>query len=171
MATKVLEALLGVTLMGNGQVEFSYGSLKVPYSCSLTDPQIMRKTVTIPAGESAALWDYDVDPRAFSLVAIVSDVAIDVALKGDSQTSSTDPTPSGTNVCWPINMPVDCTLPVVLNSDDVLVNATPADVASDTGGDPTIWGDAGTSRGRCYAIKARNPSSTDDATVQIVLIG
>lgn len=169
MATKVLEAVLGMSLLGNGQVEFAYGSLKIPFQCSLTDPLHIRRNFSVPASGKVTLWDYAVEPMGFSALVVVCSGSIDLAVRADKPTSSTDFTPLGTHKGW-TNIPVDCMLPLFLNSDDFLVNSTPADMASDTADEPTAWGDSGTERGLAYMVKARNPN-TSTVIGTIVLIG
>ncbi len=128
------------------------------------------REITIAAGATTTLWEY-ADLNDFETVVLLvrGSGYLNLAIKADKPTSSTDSTPLGTHESWR-QIDISCKVPFLLNTDAALVHDNPLLDNGDSGGMPTILSDAGTEDGKVYKIVAKNPSTTASVVVEVYVL-
>lgn len=144
------------------------GEVKIDF-----DPQVplSQKTVTgdrvapdefqIAAGSYAVAWDASVTGYDFALLlfALPADGFCELWYKVDTPTSSTDKTPSGSNVRWR-QYSQSCVRPAGFDTPLCRINPTLATDAGDSGGLPAAMGSGSTVDGRIYKVVLKNTGAS-----------
>jgi hypothetical protein len=101
---------------------------------------VLRKVVTIPASTSKEVWRYS-DTGGHALVTIFNadgSGAILIAERFSPRTSTTDKTPTGSNVVWQPSA-MSCVGVWQKDSDQGTIDSTPGSTVSESGGFPAVW--------------------------------
>lgn len=161
----------GVVSMGQRQTPFAV--------VTLAADRVSRRRHTLPAKVGSTntykkLYDYtqDGDFELFALVLPAAEGYINLAIKIDIPTSTTDLTASGTGQRW-INLDHSCFAPFILTSDQVRTStlANIADWYGPTAGsaNPTLMNSVNAVNGKIYEIGAWNPDTAADVVVETLL--
>jgi hypothetical protein len=136
---------------------------------SITPKVVQRPTFyTLAVGEKLPIWEYDADRPDINFLQMWlpdQNGNIDVGIRFVQASDMTS------NPRWR-TFKFRCEAPFILSEDEGLVHGTPASDYGETGGFPTIWGDAGTVAAKISKIAVYNPATAAAAVrVASVVIG
>ncbi len=146
----------------------SVGSLETSvkaFNLTADTVRTVGEEISVAVGESVTIWEYSATKPYFDMIRLQclgGAGYLEVAIKSDAPTSSTDPIPLTTCISWNF-IDLSCTAPLYLTSDEVIVNPVVGDGHNDNSGVPLKWSDAGTVAGRVYKVMVRNPSTASAA--------
>lgn len=154
-----LSVFLGITYTRDG-VTRQYGSLESPIRTVTLDGDFADETeFAIAASTTVDVWAYAAGKPDFALLTVQSDGALEVCVKMDAPTSSTDLTALTTHVNYH-NFQIESHAPFILSSDNGRVEANATAKNSNGIGAATS--------GKVYLVQIRNNGTTErKATVRV----
>lgn len=148
-----------ISILKDGALQLAHGTTEAPkQAVAISATKVNKQTFTIAAGASETVWTYSAGADAKVFV-IESSGLLDVSLKVQKATSTTDKTPTGTAV-YP-KASVSSYAPLVLDAQ-VLYNGTSANLVG------SHFAGSGNEPGYIYEIAVKNPSSTTSVTVTVL---
>lgn len=154
-----LSVYWAVSLTENGMTR-QFGSLKTPVSSSTIDgDQTDTQEFTIAASTTVEVWAYSASKPDFSLMVIEPSATLEVQVKTDKPTSSTDDTAAGTYINYQ-TVQMEAHAPFMLSADQGKV-----DLSATAKSSSSIAG----TQGKVYAVSVRN-NGTASASVKVTTI-
>lgn len=155
-----------IAVYTDGELIGDLGRYQNPRSVTLAQGLVQVRDYSIPAGEKETLWEFvaglDEDFTTLAIEMVSTSGLIHLQWLGDTPTSGSDATPTGTNETW--NTMALCPhLPFFLGSDAILTNPSAANHAGDPG--PIFHANEVT--GKIYRVQGYNPGS---AAVKVRLL-
>lgn len=161
-----------VALTIGGERFDSFGSQSDSIKATdLTDgTQPIRRRITVPAGENVTAWVH-ADTGGFAVLAariIGGEGYVYAGIRYSSITSSTDYTPTGSNVKW-MERGMSCFGAMLLDTRYAYTSTVASERASETASYPTVWS-SGT-RGLAVAdILAFRNEGEEDVVVELFIV-
>ena len=128
------------------------------------------RNVTVPAGESVVPWEWD-DTDGFTHLAVMvkgGEGFVQVAMRYNSPTSSTDLTPTGSINHWK-DRSLSCVGVAEWDTERAYIHATAANAVGQTTGLPTVWSDGSKVLGVADALAILNEGD-DDVVVTLIVV-